>query len=214
MNCWQRGSYGCMVGVRARVHSFTLGSLVTLRMIEHPVSAFHTDVSCPCPRSLLVVLSAVLFGRRGSLIFQAGRRLLAKRDAKALGAGEVEDPRLMRFNNTIAAILLGGAQLALLLGLEAVGWGSRWRWLPRRTSPWRAYASVASSITGIGRTVLGCLGRPRGACIGTRSLSSRPELTVRISHNEREGQRFSSRDSGLPSCPYSPSCRVDVFSET
>ncbi len=71
----------------------------------------------------LVVLSAVLFGRRGSLIFQVGKRLLAKRNAKALNAGEVEDPRLMRFNNTIAAILLGGAQLAFLLGLEAVGWG-------------------------------------------------------------------------------------------
>ena len=71
----------------------------------------------------LVVLSAVLFGRRGSLIFQVGRRLLAKRNAEALNAGEVEDPRLMRFNNTIAAILLGGAQLAFLLGLEAVGWG-------------------------------------------------------------------------------------------
>ena len=71
----------------------------------------------------LVVLSAVLFGRRGSLIFQVGKRLLAKRNAKALNAGEVEDPRLMSFNNTIAAILLGGAQLAFLLGLEAVGWG-------------------------------------------------------------------------------------------
>jgi hypothetical protein len=70
-----------------------------------------------------VVLSAVLFGRRGSLTFQAGRRLLAKRNAKALNAGRVEDPRLMRFNNTIAAMLLGGAQLAFLLGLEAVGWG-------------------------------------------------------------------------------------------
>ena len=70
-----------------------------------------------------VVLSAALFGRRGSLIFQAGRRLLAKRNAKALNAGEVEDPRLMRFNNTIAAMLLGGAQLAFLLGPEGVGWG-------------------------------------------------------------------------------------------
>jgi hypothetical protein len=70
----------------------------------------------------LVVVSAVLFGRRGSLIFQVGRRLLAKRNAKALNAGDVENPRLMRFNNAIAAILLGGAQLAFLLGLEAVGW--------------------------------------------------------------------------------------------
>jgi len=47
---------------------------------------------------------------------------LAKRNAKALSAGEVEDPRLMRFNNTLAAMLLGGAQLAFLLGLEGVGW--------------------------------------------------------------------------------------------
>src|ERR671921_2278671 len=70
----------------------------------------------------LVIVSAVLFGRRGSLIFQAGRLLLAKRNAKALNAGQVEDPRLMRFNNTLAAMLLGGAQLAFLLGLEGVGW--------------------------------------------------------------------------------------------
>src|SRR5215217_1293452 len=109
----------------------------------------------------LVVVSAVLFGRRGSLIFQAGRLLLAKRNAKALNAGEVEDPRLMRFNNTIAAILLGGAQLAFLLGLEAVGWGlSLVRHSRRRASPWRASASVAFSITGTERTVLDCLGRP------------------------------------------------------
>jgi hypothetical protein len=120
----------------------------------------------------LVVLSAVLFGRRGSLIFQAGRLLLAKRNAKALGAGEVEDPRLMRFNNTLAAMLLGGAQLAFLLGLEALGWGSRWRWLPRPASPWRASASVASSITATERTVLGCLGRPRGTRREARSSLS------------------------------------------
>ena len=69
-----------------------------------------------------VVLSAVLFGRRGSLIFQVGKRLLAERNAAAQHEGRVEDPRLMRFNNTIAAILLGGAQLSFLFGLEVVGW--------------------------------------------------------------------------------------------
>jgi hypothetical protein len=69
-----------------------------------------------------VILSAVLFGRRGSLIFQIGKRLLAKRNATAQREGRVEDPRLMRFNNTIAAILLGGAQLAFLFGLSVVGW--------------------------------------------------------------------------------------------
>jgi hypothetical protein len=61
------------------------------------------------------VLSAVLFGRRGRLIFQAGG---SWRNAKALYAGEVEDPRLMRFSSTIAAMLLGGAQLAFRLGPE------------------------------------------------------------------------------------------------
>jgi hypothetical protein len=70
----------------------------------------------------VVLLSAVLFGRRGSLIFQVGKRLFAKRNAAALRADEVEDPRLMRFNNTIAAVLLGGAQLAFLLGFDVVGW--------------------------------------------------------------------------------------------
>ena len=70
----------------------------------------------------IVVLSAVAFGRRGSLIFQVGKRLLAKRNAAAQRAGELEDPGLMRFNNTIAAVLLGGAQIAFLFGLNLVGW--------------------------------------------------------------------------------------------
>lgn len=69
-----------------------------------------------------IVLSAVLFGRRGSVIFQAGERFLTKRNVEALSDGRVEDPRLMRFNNTIAAILLGGAQLSFLLGFELIGW--------------------------------------------------------------------------------------------
>ena len=70
----------------------------------------------------VMMLSAVLFGRRGSLIFQVGKRLLAKRNAAAQRAGNVEDPQLVRFNNSIAAILLGGAQLAFLFGLGWVGW--------------------------------------------------------------------------------------------
>ena len=71
---------------------------------------------------LVIVLSAVLFGRQGSLIFQVGKRLLAKRNAAAQRAGKLEDPGLMRFNNTIAAVLLGGAQIAFLFGLNLVGW--------------------------------------------------------------------------------------------
>src|SRR5215207_1683695 len=151
----------------------------------------------------LVVLSAVLFGRRGSLIFQAGRLLLAKRNAKALSAGEVEDPRLMRFNNTLAAMLLGGAQLAFLLGLEVVGW-----WLPRPASPWRASASVASSITATERTVLGCLERPRGTRREARSSlsSSRDRVSCKsFSFNEGEGPRPRIRTTALPLLlPYSP----------
>ena len=41
----------------------------------------------------------------------------------AFYAGGVEPLFAQALNNTIAAILLGGAQLAFLLGLEAVGWG-------------------------------------------------------------------------------------------
>ena len=70
----------------------------------------------------IVMLSAVAFGRRGSLIFQVGKRLLAERNAAAQREDEVEDPRLMRFNNTIAAVVLGGAQLAFLFGQNVVGW--------------------------------------------------------------------------------------------
>src|ERR671917_1211049 len=70
----------------------------------------------------IVVLSAVAFGRRGSLIFQVGKRLLAKWSTAAQRAGELEDPGLMRFNNTIAAVLLGGAQIAFLFGQNLVGW--------------------------------------------------------------------------------------------
>jgi hypothetical protein len=68
------------------------------------------------------MLSAVAFGRRGSLIFQVGKRLLAERNAAAQREDEVEDPRLMRLNNTIAAVVLGGAQLAFLFGQNVVGW--------------------------------------------------------------------------------------------
>ena len=70
----------------------------------------------------IVMLFAALFGRRGSPIFWVGKRLLAKRNAAAQREGRMEDPRLMRFNNTIAAVLLGGAQLSFLFELEVVGW--------------------------------------------------------------------------------------------
>jgi len=65
-----------------------------------------------------MILSAVIFGKEGSLIFFIGSRLLAKQNKDAA----TEDPRLMRFNNSIAAILLGGAQIAFLLGNPLAGW--------------------------------------------------------------------------------------------
>src|SRR5438105_4139700 len=66
----------------------------------------------------LILLPAVLYGQRGSLIFQVGKRLLASRIAGAEG----EDRRLMRFNNSIATALLGLAQVAFLAGAPVVGW--------------------------------------------------------------------------------------------
>jgi len=72
---------------------------------------------------LLVVASAALFGRRGILIFAAGSRLFKRQNAAALAAEQYDDRRVMRFNNAVAAIMLGGAQIAFLFGASIVGWG-------------------------------------------------------------------------------------------
>ncbi len=66
----------------------------------------------------LLILPAALFGQRRSPIALLGRRLFARQIASA----EMEDRRLMRFNNMIALILLGAAQLAFVLGLPLLGW--------------------------------------------------------------------------------------------
>lgn len=66
----------------------------------------------------LILLLAVVGGPRWSLIAQIGRRLFAR----SLPPAEREDRRLMRFNNLIATVLLGAAQLAFLLDWPAVGW--------------------------------------------------------------------------------------------
>lgn len=71
----------------------------------------------------VVVLGAVLFGQRGSLVYQVGSRLFAERNAAAIAEGRYEDRKLMRFNNAIAALMLGGAQVAFLAGAPVVGWG-------------------------------------------------------------------------------------------
>ncbi len=66
----------------------------------------------------LVLVPAVLYGQRVSLIFQVGKRLLPGTQQGAPGV----DRRLMRFNNSIAVLLLGSAQLAFLFGVAALGW--------------------------------------------------------------------------------------------
>lgn len=66
----------------------------------------------------LLLVPAVLFGQRLSPIARLGRIVLAR---QIVGA-EREDRRLMRFNNSIALVLLGLAQIAFLLHAPLVGW--------------------------------------------------------------------------------------------
>ncbi len=68
---------------------------------------------------LFLMLSASLIGgQRWSLVAKIGRRLFAEK----IPGSEREDMRLMRFNNTIAAVLLGLAQLAFMAGAPVPGW--------------------------------------------------------------------------------------------
>jgi cation transporter-like permease len=66
----------------------------------------------------LVLVPAVMYGQRGSLIFQLGKRLLPGTEKGTFGV----DRRLMRFNNSIAVVLLGAAQVAFLFGAATLGW--------------------------------------------------------------------------------------------
>jgi hypothetical protein len=66
----------------------------------------------------LLVAPSVLFGKKASLIFLVGSKLFPGRKADEA----VESPQLMRFNNAIAALLLGGAQVAFLSGAAIAGW--------------------------------------------------------------------------------------------
>lgn len=87
-------------------------------LVSGILAAFLLRVPAITTVLFLVLLAAVLFGSRYSLIFQVGRRLFASR----LNTAEHEDRRLMRFNNTIAALLLGLAQIAFVAGFPAAGW--------------------------------------------------------------------------------------------
>jgi membrane associated rhomboid family serine protease len=71
---------------------------------------------------LVVLLGSVLVGPKGSVVYQGASRLMASRVAAARAAGDIEDRRLMRFNNTIAVLMLAAAQVAFLAGSSALGW--------------------------------------------------------------------------------------------
>lgn len=66
----------------------------------------------------LIILPAVLFGKKWSLIFQLGSVLFAKQNRDAA----TDSPELMRFNNAIAAVMLGSSQIAFLFGAPLAGW--------------------------------------------------------------------------------------------
>ena len=61
-------------------------------------------------------------GPRGSLPFQAGIRLMPGRIRNAKQRGDVEDRRLMRFNNSIAATLFTLSLASFALDAPVPGW--------------------------------------------------------------------------------------------
>jgi hypothetical protein len=66
----------------------------------------------------IIVGLAAAFGRRASLIYRIGTLVLHPLE----NATDGEDPRLMRFNNALAAIILGAAQVAFALHVPLVGY--------------------------------------------------------------------------------------------
>jgi len=67
---------------------------------------------------LALLAPAALFGRKASPIFRIGSVLLRE----AIAHAPVEDQRVQRFNNIIAVVMLGAAQLAFILGAAWLGW--------------------------------------------------------------------------------------------
>jgi hypothetical protein len=65
-----------------------------------------------------LLFPAVLLGRKGSVIFLVGSKLFAEQNRTA----STEDAGLMRFNNSIALILIGLAQIAFIAGAPIAGW--------------------------------------------------------------------------------------------
>jgi Domain of unknown function (DUF4395) len=71
---------------------------------------------------LLVLVSSVTFGPRGSLPFHLGTRFLPGKVMDARRTGHVEDRRLMRFNNSIAIVLFALSLISFALGAPVLGW--------------------------------------------------------------------------------------------
>ena len=67
---------------------------------------------------LALLLPAALFGRKASPIFRIGSILFRE----AISHAPTEDQRVQRFNNIIAVVMLGAAQLAFVLGAAWLGW--------------------------------------------------------------------------------------------
>lgn len=66
----------------------------------------------------LILLPAVVFGRKYSVIYQLGVKLFKNKIQNA----EYEDASLQRFNNGIATFLLGISQIAFLFSQYLTGW--------------------------------------------------------------------------------------------
>lgn len=66
----------------------------------------------------IIILPAAVLGKRYSLIYHLGSKLLAKQIINS----DYEDAALQRFNNTIAASLLAFSQLFFMINQAIVGW--------------------------------------------------------------------------------------------
>lgn len=87
-------------------------------LVAGVVIAFLLQAPIIIAALFVVIAPAALWGRRASLVYKIGSILFAKQNAGA----EQEDPRLQRFNNSIAALMLGSATVAFLLNASTIGW--------------------------------------------------------------------------------------------
>ncbi len=97
--------------------------IVTLNrsiIVTSAVLALLTQQPLVITALFALLLPASLFGRRASLIYWLGQQLLAKQIAQPDTL--IEDSQTQRFNNILATLLLGFAQLAFLMQNPTLGW--------------------------------------------------------------------------------------------